>query len=121
VLAGVSLTVRRGERVAVIGPNGLGKSTLLKIITGAVSADSGKVELGHAVSLGYFAQEHREFLHGASTPLEYVWAVCPNEGTTYVRGQLGRVLFSGADVDVGGDRGGDRGNERGAWRVLIEA
>ncbi len=99
VLKDVSLTVRRGERVGVIGPNGLGKSTLLKIIMGAVSADAGKVELGHAVAPGYFAQEHRELLHDATTPLDYVWAVCPNEGTTYVRGQLGRALFTGADVD----------------------
>ena len=64
VLENVSLTVRRGERVGVIGPNGLGKSTLLKIIMGAVAADAGKVELGHAVMPGYFAQEHRELLHG---------------------------------------------------------
>jgi ATPase subunit of ABC transporter with duplicated ATPase domains len=99
VLKNVSLTVRRGERVGVIGSNGLGKSTLLKIIMGAIAADAGKVDLGHAVVPGYFAQEHRELLHGASTPLDYVWAVCPNEGTTYVRGQLGRVLFTGADVD----------------------
>ena len=99
VLTDVSLTVRRGERVGVIGSNGLGKSTLLKIVMGRLEADGGKVELGHAVSAGYFAQEHRELLTGVTTPLEYVWAACPTEGTSFVRGQLGRVLFSGGDVE----------------------
>ena len=99
VLTNVSLTVRRGERSGVIGSNGLGKSTLLKIIMGNIKADAGKVDLGHAVMPGYFAQEHRELLAGATTPLEYVWTACPSEGTSFVRGQLGRALFSGRDVD----------------------
>jgi ATPase subunit of ABC transporter with duplicated ATPase domains len=109
VLTKVSLTVRRGERVGVIGPNGLGKSTLLKILTGHVDADAGSVKIGHGVALGYFAQEHRELLASATTPLEYVWAAVPTEGTATVRGQLGRMLFSGADVDkpVGTLSGGE--------------
>jgi ATPase subunit of ABC transporter with duplicated ATPase domains len=109
VLTKVSLAVRRGERVGVIGPNGLGKSTLLKILTGHVAADAGQVRLGHGVKLGYFAQEHRELLASATTPLEYVWAAVPTEGTATVRGQLGRMLFSGEDVDkpVGALSGGE--------------
>jgi ATPase subunit of ABC transporter with duplicated ATPase domains len=98
VLTNVSLTVRRGERVGIIGPNGLGKSTLLKILTGHVAADAGAVKLGHGVKVGYFAQEHRELLASATTPLDYVWAAVPTEGTATVRGHLGRVLFSGDDV-----------------------
>ncbi len=110
VLRDVSLSVRRGEKVAVIGPNGLGKSTLLKIIVGSLEADSGKTRFGHETHVGYFAQDHHELLQNEKmTPLEYVWEACPAEPTTYVRGQLGRVLFSGHDVDkpIGSLSGGE--------------
>jgi ATPase subunit of ABC transporter with duplicated ATPase domains len=99
VLVDVSLTVRRGERIAVIGPNGLGKSTLLKIATGNLEADDGKVKWGHETRVGYFAQDHHEALVDPNaTPLDVVWNVVPTAETAYVRGQLGRVLFSGDDV-----------------------
>jgi ATPase subunit of ABC transporter with duplicated ATPase domains len=110
VLKDVSLTVRRGEKLAVIGPNGLGKSTLLKIIMERITADRGKVRFGHEVRLGYFAQDHHELLQSDKmTPLEYVWEACPSEGTATVRGMLGRVLFSGDDVQkpVGSLSGGE--------------
>jgi ATPase subunit of ABC transporter with duplicated ATPase domains len=110
VLRDMSFVIRRGEKVAVIGPNGLGKSTLLKIITDHVDPDGGSVKLGHEVRVGYFAQDHHEVLRSAqSTPLEYIWEVCPGEGTAYVRGQLGRVLFSGDDVGkpIGSLSGGE--------------
>jgi ATPase subunit of ABC transporter with duplicated ATPase domains len=110
VLRDVSLAIRRGEKVALIGPNGLGKSTLLKIVMGALDADAGKIRLGHEVHAGYFAQDHHDLLRNeAITPLEYLWEACPGEGTAFVRGQLGRVLFSGADVDkpVGSLSGGE--------------
>jgi len=99
VLDGVSLVVRRGERVAVLGPNGLGKSTLLKIVTENLEADAGTVKWGHETRVGYFPQDHHEVLEdGESTPLDIIWRVVPSEATSYVRGQLGRVLFSGEDV-----------------------
>jgi len=110
VLGDVSLAVRRGEKVAVIGPNGLGKSTLLKIVVGALEADRGTTRFGHETRVGYFAQDHHELLQNETmTPLEYVWDACPSEPTTYVRGQLGRVLFSGHDVDkpIGSLSGGE--------------
>jgi ATPase subunit of ABC transporter with duplicated ATPase domains len=100
VLTDVSLTVRRGERVAVIGPNGLGKSTLLRIIVSRLGADRGRLKWGHEVRVGYFPQDHREVLDDAeTTPLEALEAACPGESPTFVRTQLGRVLFSGAEVD----------------------
>jgi ATPase subunit of ABC transporter with duplicated ATPase domains len=100
VLRDVSLVVRRGERVGIIGPNGLGKSTLLRIIVEHLSADSGRVRWGHEVRVGYFPQDHRELLDDPdATPLEILAALCPGESPTSVRGQLGRVLFSGEDVD----------------------
>jgi ATPase subunit of ABC transporter with duplicated ATPase domains len=110
VLRDVSLTVRRGEKIAVIGPNGLGKSTLLKIIVGVLDADRGTTRFGHEARVGYFAQDHHELLQNEKmTPLEYVWEACPAEPTTYVRGQLGRVLFSGQDVEkpIGSLSGGE--------------
>jgi ATPase subunit of ABC transporter with duplicated ATPase domains len=99
VLRDVSLLVRRSERVAIIGPNGLGKSTLVKIATGNLAADAGKVKWGHEARVGYFPQDHREVLTDPdTTPLDVIWNLVPTEATSYVRGQLGRVLFSGADV-----------------------
>jgi ATPase subunit of ABC transporter with duplicated ATPase domains len=110
VLERVSLTVRRGERVAILGPNGLGKSTLLKIATGNLDADAGSVKWGHETRVGYFPQDHREaLLDPDATPLDTVWSSVPAEATSYVRGQLGRVLFSGDDVTktVGSLSGGE--------------
>ena len=110
VLRDVSLTVRRGEKVGIIGPNGLGKSTLLKIVVGDVAPDAGKVRLGHEVRVGYFAQDHHDVMKNPNMkPLDYVWEACPREGTSYVRGQLGRVLFSGDEVEkpVGKLSGGE--------------
>ncbi len=110
VLERVSLTVRRGERVAILGPNGLGKSTLLKIATGNLDADAGSVKWGHETRVGYFPQDHREaLLDPDATPLDTVWSAVPAEATSYVRGQLGRVLFSGDDVTktVGSLSGGE--------------
>jgi ATPase subunit of ABC transporter with duplicated ATPase domains len=99
VLKNVSLVVRRGERVAIIGENGLGKSTLLRIAVERLAADAGAVKWGHEVRVGYFPQDHREVLSDAdATPLELIEALTPAEGPTFWRSELGRVLFSGADV-----------------------
>jgi ATPase subunit of ABC transporter with duplicated ATPase domains len=99
VLANVSLTVRRGERVGIIGPNGLGKSTLLKIAMERLAADAGRARWGHEVRPGYFPQDHREVLaDGEATPLSLLEEACPGESPTFVRSQLGRVLFSGAET-----------------------
>jgi ATPase subunit of ABC transporter with duplicated ATPase domains len=100
VLAGVSLVVRRGERVAIIGPNGLGKSTLLKIATDNLKQDAGSVAWGHETHVGYFPQDHHEVLpDGNAKPLQIIWDTIPSEGTSTVRGHLGRMLFSGEDVN----------------------
>ncbi|MBX3207904.1 MAG: ABC-F family ATP-binding cassette domain-containing protein [Labilithrix sp.] len=99
VLTDVSVVVRRGERVAIIGPNGLGKSTLLKIATQNLAADAGAVKWGHETRVGYFAQDHHETLvDPEATPIDVIWSAVPKAETSYVRGQLGRVLFSGDDV-----------------------
>ncbi|HZI64250.1 MAG TPA: ABC-F family ATP-binding cassette domain-containing protein, partial [Thermoanaerobaculia bacterium] len=100
VLNDVSLTVRRGDRLAVIGPNGIGKSTLLKILAGKLETDAGTVEWGHEAHRGYFAQDHREVLGSSSHTVEsFLWDACPMEPIGFVRGKLGLVLFSGDEVD----------------------
>ncbi len=100
VLSDVSFSVRRGERVAIIGANGLGKSTLLKLLVDRLEPNAGRIAWGHETHLGYFAQDHKDLLTDPKlTPLEFVWEACPAEGTAFVRGRLGRMLFSGDEVD----------------------
>jgi ATPase subunit of ABC transporter with duplicated ATPase domains len=99
VLCDVSLTVRRGERVAILGANGLGKSTLCKIVVDRLAPDTGSVRWGYETSVGYFPQNHGELLaEHDGTALDYLWEICPREGTSFVRGQLGQLLFTGEDV-----------------------
>ena len=98
VLHGVDLTVNRGDRLAVMGPNGIGKSTLLKIIMGQLEADAGTVAWGYETYPGYFAQDQREQFDAADTTAEnWVWNHCADRDLGYVRGQMGLMLFSGDD------------------------
>ncbi|MDH4246451.1 MAG: ATP-binding cassette domain-containing protein [Deltaproteobacteria bacterium] len=99
VLHQVSFTIERGERVAVVGPNGVGKSTLLKLSLGQLAPDTGEAKLGYEVHPGYFAQDHREILKGNTSVYEWLYSLVPGESIGTVRGVLGRVLFSGDDVD----------------------
>ena len=99
VLHGVDLQVRRGDRLAIMGPNGIGKSTLLKIIMGELEADAGTIEWGYETHPGYFAQDHQEQLDPPnSTAEEWIRRFCPEREIGFVRGQLGLTLFSGDDV-----------------------
>jgi ATPase subunit of ABC transporter with duplicated ATPase domains len=99
VLSDVSLVLRRGERIGIIGENGLGKSTLLKILVHRLAADGGQARWGHEVRYGYFPQDHREVLDDPdATPLGLMEHACPGASPTFVRSHLGRLLFSGEDV-----------------------
>ncbi len=100
VLRGLDLRVRRGDRLAIIGPNGIGKSTLLKIAVGEVKADSGEIEWGHEVRVGYFPQDLRGAFVGKSSTVEsWLAAACAGETVGAVRSRLGKVLFSGDEVE----------------------
>jgi len=100
VLNGLSFAIRRGERIGIIGPNGIGKSTLLKILVGEVSADAGEIKWGHETHPGYFAQDHREILGESNATVEaFLGAASPGKDTGWVRGRLGRVLFSKEEVE----------------------
>jgi len=98
VLRDVDLKVERGDRVAIIGPNGVGKSTLLKIAMSRLKADQGEVEWGYETHVGYFAQDHAdEFDDSDRTTEQWLWDYCPGKDRGYVRGQMGMMLFSGDD------------------------
>ena len=110
VLENVSLRVDRGDRIAILGPNGIGKSTLLKILLGKVEADAGEIEWGYETHPGYFAQNHEEVFEGGKSTVEgWLWDFCPGEPIGFVRGKLGMVLFSGDEVEkkVGSLSGGE--------------
>ena len=99
VLHGVDLSVQRGDRLAIMGANGIGKSTLLKIVMGELEADAGTVEWGYETHPGYFAQDHRERFEPEITAEAWAWDTCPDQSISFVRGHLGLVLFSGDDVE----------------------
>ena len=95
----LSQTVRRGERIAIVGANGAGKTTLLRMAAGELPQDSGEIALGHNVQLAYYAQHHTELLDPKKTILEEIWSLVPDKPQTWVRGVLGAFLFTGDDVD----------------------
>lgn len=99
VLDGVNLTVARGEKIGIIGVNGAGKTTLLRTIAGEIEAKGGKIQLGHNVKLGYYAQHHADILAGTDTVLESVSQRNTGASETAVRNMLGSFLFQEEDVD----------------------
>ncbi len=98
VFTDVDLAIDRGSRVVVLGLNGAGKTTLLRMLAGADAPDTGVVEPGHGLKLGYYAQEH-ENLDIERTVLQNMKTAAPELGETDVRKTLGSFLFSGDDVD----------------------
>ncbi len=119
VLDGVGLTVDRGDRIAIIGPNGVGKSTLLKILMGEIEPDAGEHEWGYETHPGYFSQGH-DVIHGAEEHSihDWLWSFCPSKTTGFVRGKLAEVLFSKDDVfkKIGALSGGE--SARGIFAKL---
>ena len=98
VFTDVDLAIDRGSRVVVLGLNGAGKTTLLRILAGVDEPDTGEVQPGHGLRLGYYAQEH-ENLDTERTVLQNMKSAAPDLGETEVRKVLGSFLFSGDDVD----------------------
>ena len=108
IIDDISLVVRRGESVALIGPNGAGKSTLVKTIVGELFPESGHVDIGNRVQVGYFSQEHEE-LHDSWQVVEEIMNHF-NYSEDKARNVLGSFLFKGDDVFklVGDLSGGER-------------
>jgi len=94
VLKNISFEIQRGEKVAIIGPNGIGKSTLLKIILDEITADEGIFEWGYETKISYFAQDHHEQLNGKINSFDWLYSYAPHESIGTIRGLLGRVLIS---------------------------
>jgi ATPase subunit of ABC transporter with duplicated ATPase domains len=95
VFKNFTFNVSRGEKLAIIGPSGIGKSTLLKMLVGEYEPDAGKVVWGHDTSVGYFAQDHHEALEAGYTAYEWLHRWDKDATVESVRSVLGRLLFSG--------------------------
>jgi ATP-binding cassette subfamily F protein 3 len=96
---GIDLTVRRGEKIGIIGVNGAGKTTLLRMIAGEVPYDSGSIKIGSGVQVGYYAQHHAETLDMSATIYEVIQRAAPDASPARVRSMAGAFMFSGDDID----------------------
>ncbi len=118
----LSFEIKRGERVALIGDNGTGKTTILKIINGLVQAESGTLTLGTNVHIGYYDQEH-QVLHMEKTLTEEISDEYPSLTNTEIRNVLAAFLFTGDEVfkRISDLSGGERGRVSLAKLMLSEA
>ena len=119
----IGFEIKRGERVALIGNNGTGKTTMLKIITNSIPADAGSVRLGTNVHIGYYDQE-QQLLSEQKTLFEEVQDAYPNLNNTQVRSVLAAFLFTGEEAvtkRVSELSGGERGRLSLAKLMLSEA
>lgn len=114
--------IKRGERIAIIGNNGTGKTTILKIINGILAADAGEIRLGSRVHIGYYDQEHH-VLHSEKTLFQELSDTYPNMNNTQIRNVLAAFLFTGDDVFklIGDLSGGEKGRVSLAKLMLSEA
>lgn len=118
----LNFEIKRGERVALIGNNGTGKTTILKILNGLLEADDGGFRLGSKVKIGYYDQEHH-VLHMEKTLFEEISDAYPNLDNTKIRSTLAAFLFTGDDVfkRISDLSGGERGRVSLAKLMLSEA
>ena len=118
----LTFSIKRGERVALIGNNGTGKTTILKILNGLLDADSGSFTLGARVQIGYYDQEHH-VLHPEKTLFEEISDAYPDLDNTTIRSTLAAFLFTGDDVfkRIADLSGGERGRVSLAKLMLSEA
>ena len=118
----INFEIKRGERVALIGNNGTGKTTILKILNGIVAADTGRFALGSKVQIGYYDQEHH-ILHMEKTIFQEISDTYPTLTETEIRNMLAAFLFTGDDVFklISSLSGGERGRVSLAKLMLSEA
>lgn len=99
VFPGIDLTVRRGEKIGIIGVNGAGKTTLLRMIADELPHDGGTIKMGNGVEVGYYAQHHADTLDLSATVYEVVQRASPDTPPARVRSILGAFMFGGDDTD----------------------
>lgn len=118
----VSFEIKKGEKVALIGNNGTGKTTILKIINHIIEADAGKLKLGANVEIGYYDQEHN-VLHMDKTAFDEIGDAYPDMTNTQIRNMLACFLFTGDDVfkKISDLSGGERGRVSLAKLMLSNA
>ena len=118
----ISFDIKRGERVAIIGDNGTGKTTMLKIINNMETLDEGEITLGVKVHIGYYDQEH-QVLHNEKTLFEELSDAYPSMNNTEIRNTLAAFLFTGDDVfkRIGDLSGGEKGRVSLAKLMLSDA
>lgn len=122
LFSNLSFEIKRGEKVAIIGDNGTGKTTLLKILNGVCEPDAGSFSLGSKVHIGYYDQEHH-VLHMEKTLFEEISDAYPTLTNTQIRNVLASFLFTGDDVfkRISDLSGGERGRVSLAKLMLSEA
>ena len=122
LFSNISFQIKRGERVALIGNNGTGKTTMLKSLNGLLDADAGSFSLGAKVQIGYYDQEHH-VLHAEKTIFEEISDTYPTLTETQIRNMLAAFLFTGDDVFkvISSLSGGERGRVSLAKLMLSEA
>ena len=122
LFSNISFQIKRGERVALIGNNRTGKTTMLKILNGLLDADAGSFSLGAKVQIGYYDQEHH-VLHAEKTIFEEISDTYPTLTETQIRNMLAAFLFTGDDVFkvISSLSGGERGRVSLAKLMLSEA
>ncbi|MDE6759829.1 MAG: ABC-F family ATP-binding cassette domain-containing protein [Lachnospiraceae bacterium] len=122
LFSNIEMDIKRGERVALIGNNGTGKTTILKIINRLLPKDSGKIVLGAQVYIGYYDQEH-QVLHPDKTIFDELHDTYPNMTNTKIRNVLAAFLFTGEDVfkEIKDLSGGERGRVSLAKLMLSNA
>ncbi len=122
VFSGADVEVRRGEKVAFVGRNGEGKTTLMRVIAGELEPLSGESKVGHNVDLGYFAQNQEEVLDPKDTVWSAVERICPAAMHSSLRDLLAQFLFRGDDIDkrVSVLSGGERAR-LGMARLILQS
>lgn len=99
ILNKVNFSIDRGEKVVIIGANGIGKSTLLKILLGKINADMGDFEWGYETQISYFAQDHHELLNESMSIISWLTSQAETESNASIRSVLGQVLFRQDEVN----------------------